>query len=153
MSNILTIYDMLAATNITVGSTSIAVKDADEIPNRVLAADLPVRLLTPIADLGGSGVTSSTVWAGGSGSVVRQATWVIHDVMLWRPVALDVGVKAWAKQLLAYEAEYFSMLETLALPGVVRVDASLQPSVIEYPLYSGNLYAGVRVMLTVVEKW
>jgi len=34
-SNILTIYDQIAATSITVNGTAVTVKDADQLPNRV----------------------------------------------------------------------------------------------------------------------
>lgn len=152
-SNILTIYDQIAATSITVNGTAVTVKDADQLPNRVASADLPIRLITPISGFGVEGAQTDSVWAGGSGSTVRQVEWQIFDVMLWKPIALDVGVKAWAKELLAYSREYFDMLEDLTLTGAVYLDANLTHSVIEYPLLSGVFYAGVRATLTIREKW
>jgi len=152
-SNILTIYDQIAATSITVNGTAVTVKDADQLPNRVASADLPVRLLTPLSGFGAEGAQSSSVWASSGGSSVRQVEWIIYDLLLWQPITLDVGVKAWAKELLAYSRQYFDMLGSLELTGAVRLDANLTHSVIEYPLLSGVLYGGVRATLTIREKW
>lgn len=152
-SNILTIYDELAASTVVVGGTTLQVKDADELPNRVNDADLPVRLLTPLSELGADGGSSDTVWLAQLGSGIRQIRWIIHDIMLWQPIALDVGVKAWAKELLAYQAQYYVMLETLSLSGVVGLNVSTSAQVIEYPAMSGNFYAGVRATLTIDEKY
>lgn len=152
-SNILTIYDELAATSISVDGTSVTAKDADQLPNRVASADLPVRLITPISEFGSDNSISTSIWNTSGGSAVREVTWVIQDVMLWKPVTQETGVKAWAKSLVDYQKQYLTMLESLSLSGAVKVDVSMSATIIEYPLLSGNFYAGVRATLNVKEKY
>ena len=94
------IYDALAATTITVDSKAITVKDADQIPNSVPAANLPVRLLTPLAPFGvETGAESITIGSSG-GSQPMVIDWTVADIMLWAKVVSDVGVKAHAKDLI-----------------------------------------------------
>ena len=149
-STILAIYNTLEATTITVGGVSVTVYDADELPNSVPAATLPVRLLTPLTPFGvEAGATSTVIPMGGSMPYVVD--WTIADLMLWKPVAVDIGVKAHAKSLLSYCVQYLDMLKTVNVPIITSV--SLIPDVINYPTQSANWYYGVRVLLGVKEKF
>ena len=149
-SNILAIYNTLAATEITVNTIAVTVYDADQLPNSVPAANLPVRMLTPLAPFGlEAGATSTVIPMGGSTPYIVD--WTIADIMLWKPVAVDIGVKAHAKELLAYCVQYLEMLKTVNLPIITSV--SLVPDVINYPTQSAHWYYGVRVVLGVKEKF
>ena len=150
-STILAIYNTLEATVITVSETAVTVYDADELPNSVPAASLPVRLLTPLNPFGVEvgGFSESIAMSGGSQPYI--VNWTIADLMLWQPVATDIGVKAHAKELLSYCVQYLDMLKTLAVPFVTTV--SLVPDVINYPVQSDNWYYGVRAVLEVQEKF
>ena len=74
-----TIYDTLAATTITVDSKAITVKDADQLPNSVPAANLPVRLLTPLTAFGNEAGATSEVIGSSAGSQPMIINWSIVD--------------------------------------------------------------------------
>ena len=149
-SSILSIYNTLEATTITVNTVSVTVYDADELPNSVPAATLPVRLLTPLSPFGiEAGAVSSIIPNGGSMPYIVD--WSIVDLMLWQPVATDVGIKAHAKELLAYCVQYLDMLKTVNIS--IMTSVSLVPDVINYPTQSANWYYGVRSVLNVKEKF
>ena len=149
-SGILAVYNTIAATTITVNTITVTVYDADELPNSVPAASLPVRLLTPLSPFGVEvGARSDTIPKGGSMPYIVD--WTIADILLWNPVATDVGIKAHAKELLAYCVQYLEMLKTLNVTMVTAV--SLVPDVINYPTQSANWYYGVRAILEIKEKF
>ena len=155
-SQIATIYDTLAAKSLTVSSTAVTAKDADQIPNSIPAANLPVRILTPLLVFGGDVLASGSIWGkAGASSAVSQTLWTINDVMYWRPINDDVGVRAHAKILVAYAAEYLDMLKTdtsLAALGVVNLTHTISTNVLNYPRRSGNWYYGVTCTLVITEK-
>ena len=154
-SQIATIYDTLAAKSLTVSSTAVTAKDADQIPNSLNTADLPVRILTPLLVFGGDVLASGSIWGASSGSAVSQTLWTINDVMYWRPVHDSVGVRAHAKILVAYASAYLDMLKTdtsLAALGVVNLTHTISTNVLNYPRGSGNWYYGVTCTLVITEK-
>lgn len=150
-SDILSIYNTLEATTITVNTVTVTVYDADELPNSVPGASLPVRLLTPLSPFGIEAGAVSEIVPQSTSSMPYIVDWSIVDLMLWQPVATDVGIKAHAKELLAYCVQYLDMLKTVNISLITSV--SLVPDVINYPTQSANWYYGVRSVLGVKEKF
>ena len=146
------IYDALAETSITVNTVSVAVKDADELPNSVAAANLPVRLLTPIAAFGLEAGAETVLVGSSTGGNPYDVNWYINDVMLWSKVISDTGVKAHAKDLISYCAQYYEMARTFGASYNV-IDVQLVPDVINYPQGSNDWFYGVRAVLTIKEKF
>lgn len=161
-SAILSIYDALDATSVTVTkangtTTTAAVRDADELPNSLTTADLPVRLLWASDPFGGDNAASSTVFHGQSGSGYYNLTWTITDMLYYVPIAQGLGVKSVHKNLIAYIADYMDMLSDSTRFAITTGDAQVRDvradvSVMEYPLGSGAWYWGVRATLTVDES-
>lgn len=151
-SQIVAIYDALAATTITVDNKAIRVKDADELPNSLSSADLPVRLLTPFSEfLPENAATQNLLFD--SSTMVQRIDWSLADIMFWRPVAQGVGVKAVAGLALVYMRQYFAMWSALSVPGTVEARLRMQASAaLEYPQFSGNYYYGVVAILSLAEK-
>ena len=153
-SQIAAIYDALAGKSLTVGTTVVEAKDADEIPNSLSASDLPIRLLTPLITFGGTTMTTGDVWAKATVSAFTETTWTVNDVMYWRPIAAGVGVKAHAKNLVAYATQYMDMLKSdtaLEALGVTKVDHTIAADVLNYPQGSTNWYYGVVCTLVIRE--
>jgi hypothetical protein len=151
-SAIASIYDALAATSITVNSTSVAVKDADELPNSVPAANLPVRLLT-VMNTNGTELNVRSDTIGGDGySMPTIVFWRMADVMLWRKIGTDIGVKAHSKEIVSYAAEYIDMLRTFVASNgyqVTLMDASALPY--NYPEGSDDWFYAFVVTLEIKE--
>ena len=163
MSSVISaIYDALDATSVSVTkpdgtSVTASVRDADELPNSITTADLPIRLLWANDPFGGSNANSATVFHGQSGSSYYNLQWTITDMLYYTPVAQGLGVKSAAKNLLAYIADYYDMLSDSTRfsisTGDARVkDARADVDVMEYPLGSGVWYWGVRMTLTIDES-
>lgn len=152
-SSIEAFYDTLAATVFTIGPVTVAVKDADEIPNSVPAANVPVRLLTPLAPFGVEVGAASSVIAVTGGSQPYIVDWTVVDILLWSKIVTDVGVKAHAKDLVAYCVQYLEMLKSLDRPNFILQSVQLTPDVINYPLQSADWFYGVRATLLLTEKY
>ena len=151
-SSIASIYDAIDATVITVNSTTVTVYDADELPNSVPPANLPVRLLTPLSVFGlESGAATITVGSSVGGNPF-DVNWYIADVLLWSKVVSDVGVKAHAKDLVLYCAQWYEMVRTLGATYNV-IDATPIPDVINYPQGSSDWFYGVRAVIVIKEKF
>jgi hypothetical protein len=117
-------------------------------------ADAPVRILTVIDPRGGQQqARSDTAWGAAAGSGFYRITWVIYDVLLYRPLFQGRGVMDVNAALLTYMGNYYAMLAaTIALPaGAIAVSTTMQPSVLEYPQGSGVMWFAVRGMLTIQE--
>jgi len=160
-SVISTIYDNLDATNVVVtkqdGTTAnAAVSDADELPQQLHTAHLPIRLLWPNDPYGGDNAASTTVFHAQSGSSYYNLTWTITDLLYYIPVGQGLGNKLSAKNLIKYIADYMDMLSdssrfSITTGDAVIADVRAEVDVLEYPLGSGHWFWGVRVTLTVDE--
>lgn len=151
-SAIATIYDNIAATTITVSGKTIAVKDADELPNSVAAANVPVRLLTPISSFGLEVGAVANVVGSSIGGNPFDVDWNIIDLMLWAKAISGVGLKAYGKDLIAYCAAWYEMVRALGATHNV-IGARCTPDVINYPIGSDDWFYGVRGYLVIKEKF
>ena len=151
-SKIDAIYDALAAVAITLDSKTIAVKDADELPNSVAAANLPVRLLTPLEAFGDNAGVRSSIIGTTAGSQPTVAFWTILDLMLWAPVVSNVGVKAHGKIMVNYCAAYLDAMKLIA-NSYNLVSVSVAPSIIRYPEGSNRWFYGARATIEIKEDF
>lgn len=156
-SDISGIYDAFAATTVSVGGEACTVKDADELPQSLTTAVLPMRLLSPFDPFAGDNAASETVYAAQSGSGYYTVLWQLSDLMYYEAVNQRIGVKSVAKDLLGYMADYADMLSDttrLSMPtstDAVVGDVSFVADILEYPLGSQHYFFGVRVSMTVSE--
>lgn len=146
------IYDALAETSITVNGKKVSVRNADELPNSVASAILPLRMLTVI-NTNGTELRMRSDTIGGYGySQPTVVFWQMSDVLLWRKVASDVGIKAHGKELAAYAAQYIDMLEAFVALNhyqVTSLDARAQPY--NYPEGSSDWFYAFVMTLEIKE--
>lgn len=156
-SRILSIYSALAATQITVGSELVKVAPITQLPNSVSSLQTPIRILTPLQQFSPPNLSSTSVGGAyqGSGGVL-DLDWLIHDLLLWAPLAQGRGLQTHSEELIKYCGEYIDMIRDstrLALPQNTWIHRwSLHVELIEFPLSSRMLYFGVRGALIVREK-
>jgi hypothetical protein len=153
-SAILAIYDALAATTVSDGVTDIEARDIDAQPNSLNTAIAPLRILTVLDPLAGTQrARSDTAWGAMGGSGFYRVDWVLYDVLYHTPLFQGRGVMDVNTPLLTYQANYYAMISgALQLPAnVALLSMTMQPSVLEYPLRSGNWYYAVRGTLAIQE--
>lgn len=155
MSQVRTLYSTLAATSVTFTkeagtSVTVAAKDVSALPSAVQAADAPVRLLLPYSvttRADGSFLTVDTILA---------ATWVISDLLLWKPGTLGAGIADSAADLVRYQGAYLEALRSLAsmggLAGVQLLSIELSPGLYDWPIGSNTWWQGVMASVTVLEE-
>ncbi len=150
-SQILSIYDTIAALSITVGTKTPTVFDLDELPNTADSVRLPTRLLMPLgafADAGGARdmrfVTLDSI---------TNTTWTIRDLCLWQTVGAGIGYKTIIPVLVEYAGLYLDALranrQMTSAAWVQR--ASVQPSVVEWPEGSDRMFYAIDATIEVAE--
>lgn len=155
MSQIRTIYTTIANTGITFtkeagGAVTVAAKDLNALPGALQSADAPVRLLLPY---------SVTTRADGSFmtlDALMSVTWVVTDLMLWRPGQLGAGISESAPDLVRYQAAYLEAIRALhsmgGLAGVATLDIELRPGIYNWPIGSDTWWQGCMSSITVLEE-
>lgn len=155
MSQARALYSTLAATAITFAresgsSVTVTAKDLHQLPNAVQAADAPARLLLPYSvttKADGQFLTVDTILA---------ATWVITDLLLWKPGTLGAGIADSAADLVRYQAAYLEAMRSLAsmggLAGVEVLSIELRPGLYDWPIGSNTWWQGVMASITVLEE-
>lgn len=156
-SEILSIYDALAAVTVSDGVREIAARNLAEQPNAINTADAPLRMLTVIDPLNSTDrARSDDVWGAAAGSGFYTVTWTLFDVLYHTPLAQGRGVRDVNVPLLTYIRNYYAMLaaNTAALDtfGAVVQRTLMLPMVLEYPRQSGHAWYAVRCMLTIYES-
>lgn len=148
MSELLAIYDALAAVQVPVDGAIVRVKNVTELPESVAAADCPVRLLMPWGERTGTSAMS-VISLGG----MSQAEWQIVDLLLLRPAQAD-KLKTAAAAVVRYMRDYsIALARTRTLAGAVILNpVKLTSGVGEYPK-GGPAWFGVEASLTVRETW
>ena len=81
-SGIVSVYSSLADLSVSMASGVIPYAyDLDELPESITTAQLPCRLLLPVATMPGEGREGMHIAIGTAMSII----WQITDLMLWQP--------------------------------------------------------------------
>lgn len=154
MSNLRTIYTNLAAKTVTVvspvhGSQTPPVRDLDELPAFVEAAQCPVRLLLPIGPGRGESREGQFICLGTTG----RSTWHVTDLLLWRPIEEGLSLESVAVDLVLYAAAYIEMLRTFRSPAsqCILKEWQIVTGRFNYPSGSANWFFGVECSLDIEE--
>lgn len=156
-SKILEVYEALAATEITIAGELIKVAPLEQLPNSVTSLQTPIRILTPLQQFSPPNLASTSIGGAyqGSGGVL-DLDWLIHDLLLWAPLASGKGLQTHASSLVTYCGEYIDLVrdaERLVWPANTWMQRwTLHVELIEFPLLSKMFYFGVRAILIVREK-
>ncbi len=151
-SQLLSIYDAIAAMSVTAAGETPTVWDVDEIRDSVHTAHLPVRILLPHGDFrGGGGQAFRPVTLTNN---IARGTWQIVDLCLWKPVGRDLGMRAVGPALVEYCSAYVT-----ALVGINRGTTyqsyltgwDIAAGVYAFPDPSDNWFWGVRATVLVDE--
>lgn len=152
-SNVLGLYDAIAATTITIPSTgeTIACRNLQAVGNSVEAADLPVRLLMPfsVGQTGQRGQARSVGIA-----PLHEVSWTVSEVLLYRTAQSGTGVNDYARVLTEYISQWVNIAFTkrAPIPASVLTSWSAEPDMVEYPTLSGRWYYAVNCSLTYTEN-
>jgi hypothetical protein len=147
MSNLLAIYDALAALPLTFDGQPLPVYLPDDLPSAIHNAHLPARLLLS----GRSTVQSMTpLTMSGARSAVL---WLVTDLFLFAPIAQGRAVGDAASALARYESAYLSTLRPrlLLTPNAVITQVLAQAGAFAYPDGSSTRFSGVEARLLVRE--
>lgn len=153
MSKIVELYAAFEGTSITLSLTSfnnvtVNARGLSRLPDSLSTAQLPTRVLLPFG--GQTGTNRLEIPPQEYGKV----RWQITDLMLWRPVAQDIGMRSAGLPLVQYQAAYCNLL--LSLNSEIEDDflveaCDITPGIFEYPTGSGTWYFGVECVATVQE--
>lgn len=149
-SQIINIYNALDAVSVTVKGKTPKVYDLEELPESIHTAQLPCRLLLPVGnDNAGEGRDGEFI-AIGTGITVN---WTVKDLMLWKPSEQGRGLSDFAPVLVEYCGLYADAMRSFKCPyaNSALESFSMMPGMYEYPVGSGNWYAGVMCYLQIKE--
>ena len=147
-SQLRAIYEAVAAVNVQIDGATVTAWTPYTLQNKVNAAALPLRILTPITSVeDGSNMAAITLDRG-----VGTATWRIEDLCLLAPAASGRGLIEFAGVLVDYQAEYTSrMLQDAQLMRGGRV-TGVSSDAGTYS-YVGVDYFAVKMTLLVAETF
>jgi len=154
-SRVLESYNALAAMELTIDGVAVKGIAPEDLPNAIVTAVLPVRLLTPISRFSGQVGNTGTTWNVSYLPINSVDDWQITELFLWEAVNQNVGIKAMSGPLIKYCTNYLEVLASggLQLPvNSVVTNVSFRPDVIEYPIFSGHGFYGVITNITLMEK-
>jgi len=157
-SDILAIYDALAAVTVSDGTHDIAARNVEDQPAALNTGILPVRVLTVLDPFNSlDRARSETAWAAQEGSGFFFITWTIYDILYHTPLYQGRGVRDVNIPLLTYIANYYDMLSTNAPLLHNYNDASVEratlvPLVLRYPGQTDYAVYAVRCMLQIKER-
>ena len=150
-SAITNIYASLADLNISMtDGTRPYAYDLDELPESVTTAQLPCRLLLPVATMPGEGREGTHIAIGTAMSI----NWQITDLMLWQPSEQGLGLREFAPKLVEYSGKYLDGMRTWGkCPSANSTlqSVSITPGEYEWPRGSGRFYSGVLCVLQILE--
>ena len=151
MSQINAIYAALAAVSITLtDGTPIACKSLAQLPESLNTTILKSRFLFPIGQNPGEARDGQFIAIGN----VITINWQIPDLMLYQASEQGRGLKEFAPQLVDYCGKYADAMRTFGkAPTSHSTIESFQmiPNEYEWPLGTGNYYAGVLCLLNIKE--
>jgi len=150
-SAIVNVYGSLADLVVTMadGVTPYAY-DLDELPESITTAQLPCRLLLPVATMPGEGREGMHIAIGTAMSI----NWQITDLMLWQPSEQGLGLREFAPKLVEYSGKYLDGMRAWGkcpTSNTTLQSVSITPGEYEWPRGSGRYYAGVLCLLQVLE--
>lgn len=153
-SQLLSIYDAIAAMSVTAGGQTPTVWDVDDIRDSVQTGHLPVRILLPHGDFRGGGSGGQAFRPITLTNSISKGTWNIVDLCLWRPVGQGLGMRDIGPTLVEYCSAYVT-----ALVGINRGTTyqsyltgwEIAAGVYAYPEPSDNWFWGVRAVVQVDE--
>ncbi len=147
--------EIVAGLAVQIDSVTVTVYEPDEFKRSIESADCPARILLPSTE---GDVHTLTKWSGGFARTMRM-TWVIKDLLLYKPVEEGMGWYEVAYDLDDYVDSYAS-----ALVGAQRGASGFcgtGPSTLEsadwtvgtftYPVGGTRSYYGVMTTLRIVE--
>lgn len=137
---LLALYDALAAVSLTFDGAAVGVRSLADLTNNVHAADLPLRLLLPIAQpaTGATGYRPLDA----SGNYGLRVT--LPDVLLVRPASHGAGIHDVARQLVQYADDYAANAPAALKSATARVlSVRANPQIVEWPQGSGTHYVAV----------
>lgn len=149
------ITEIVAALAVEANGAVVAVYEPDEFKRSVESADCPARILLPSTE---GDTHTLTKWSGGFARTMRMS-WVVKDLLLYKPVEEGMGWYEVAYDLDDYVDSYAS-----ALVGAQRGASGFcgtGPSTLEsadwtvgtftYPVGGTRSYYGVMTTLRIVE--
>jgi len=145
-----TVYANLDATTVNVSGTVPTVYTLAELKEWTDIADLPCRLLLPVNERN----QASAFELNNFGHTQAEVTWRITDLLLWKNVNTETGLKDVAAELLEYSKEYLEMLLTFVPAAGSPAwfsNATSTIDIFEWPEDSGQYFWGVEVVLTLTE--
>ena len=150
-SQILSIYDTIAAWTITVGTVTPTVLDVDELPNTADSWRLPTRVLMPVGSFAGGGGARNQRFV--TLDSITNVTWTIRDLCLWRLVGRGIGYKTIMPILVEYAGLYTDAVraERQMTHGAYIQAANVQPTVLEWPDGSGRMFYAIDATIDVAE--
>ncbi|MCA0455644.1 MAG: hypothetical protein LCI00_16835 [Chloroflexi bacterium] len=157
-SEIVAIYDTVEAMTVLVDGMTPTVYGLTGIPNGVVNADLPCRILLDLAQGGeGESMQFVTVNSGIGGGGEQYIDWRINDLMLLKPLGLGIGSREVTQALIAYTSAYIdavrsnrNLLET-DNNSASFTNLNVTPGTYEYPAESGHFFWGVMATSTIRE--
>lgn len=151
MSVITNIYAALKAKTVTTtGGATPTVYSLAELPESIVTAHLPCRLLLPLGGNPTEAREGSFIAIGNSVVV----TWQVSDLMLWQASEQGIGLREFAPILVDYCGKYIDMLRTFKCPyqNSNLEGFTVTPGEYEWPRGSGKYYAGVLAQLVIKES-
>lgn len=147
-SNLTGIYDALAALEVPVNGAVVPVRNVDELPESVAAADCPIRLLMPWGERSGQNAVSFVTLQG-----VGTAEWALVDLLLLRPAQAG-RLETASAAVVRYMQDYASAINRArALAGAPVTSLKIAAGVGTYPAGGSQQWFGVEVTLAIRETW
>lgn len=150
MSDLVNIYDALAAMPVTIEGAVVTAYAPRNMPASVPTGNLPVRILLPLGTRSGANAVSQQSMA--RQNVTVTCEWRCVDLFLYKPGSQG-RVSDNAGALVQYQAayvdaiKYYHHLTKTALIEAVAMDVGIY----EYPAGSKEQYFGVQVTVTIKE--
>jgi hypothetical protein len=150
-SHISEIYAAIKAVTVTTASgITPTAYDLDALPENVVTAHLPCRLMLPLSPAPVGGRDAEYIAIGTGMTVI----WQLNDLMLWQASEQGLGLRQFAPELVDYCGKYLDAMR--AKRCVYNNDDSLEgismtPGEYEWPRGTGRFYAGVLCQLTIKE--
>jgi hypothetical protein len=147
-SNLMGIYDALAAVQVPVNGVIVPVRNVDELPASVESAQVPIRLLMPWGERTGQNAVSFVTLQG-----VGAADWTIVDLLLLRPAQAG-KLETASAAVVAYMRDYATAINMRrSLAGAPVTGLRISAGVGTYPAGGAQQWFGVEVALTIRENW
>lgn len=149
------IIDVIAGMTINFGSAAPTVKALNDVPTKVIDAQLPIRLIIPVQPrMDTQGMHFVTIGQG------AKMNYMITDLLLIKALGQGpvlVGEKM--EDMINYCRRYARAVQAtignrpgrVMDPAVVLANLDCQPGIYEYPEASGALFKGVMCSLTLTE--